>query len=398
MYVKHQLSVFDTKKQLRDFKDLYSKCMQPKPQQSSLYYMEVIDKNPDSTDTMHYVSQLLLQTLRPNEHVVLIGDGKTYEHLMKVKRIYGSALSSLHIFPGDWHTLKNFQPVLMKIYYHAGLKEVAQASGYKGETLTSLENCTNFKRTNQFFLQVWQAMYLSMISAFLTNTHDLPTVTLHYNNDLSVEESMLEDSKMQERFVSFALTMASRDNTWKFWYQFVFEDCFCYIELFLAIRWQNWDLRLSALKSMATLFAAYDRTTYRRLIPNHLADLQRFPPDIVSSLKEGFTLSINGTVGHNVAIDEAHEMCINKDLKMAITYPTRSYLQKTSLFLRYRITAHKNLLEQLLPSTCKESKEVNGITGRTFKFPTQHWSRKCAWDIAYSVIHISCNVSMIYHT
>ncbi len=31
----------------------------------------------------------------------------------------------LLIFPGDW------QPVLLKIYYHAGLKEIAQNSGFR---------------------------------------------------------------------------------------------------------------------------------------------------------------------------------------------------------------------------------------------------------------------------
>ena len=71
----------------------------------------------------------------------------------------------------------------------------------------------------------------------------------------------------------------------------------------------------------------------------------------MNKLKQGFTVSISGERGHAVAFDEAHEMCVNKDLKMAIVRPTQSYLQKTSLFLKYRITAHKNLLAQLFPQT-----------------------------------------------
>ena len=42
-----------------------------------------------------------------------------------MKRVYGSACEKLYIFPGDWLVLKNFQPVLMKAYYHAGLKDIA---------------------------------------------------------------------------------------------------------------------------------------------------------------------------------------------------------------------------------------------------------------------------------
>ena len=90
---------------------------------------------------------------------------------------------------------------------------------------------------------------------------------------------------------------------------------------------------------MAPLFTAYDKTTYKKLIPNHLADLKKYPPPVLHNLKKGFTVSILGKKGHSVALDEAHEMCVNKDLKMAIIRPTKAYLQKTSLFLRYRVKA-----------------------------------------------------------
>lgn len=287
--------------------------------------------------------------------MILVGDGKTYQHLIEIKQIYGTLLEKLIIFPGDWHTLANFQPVLIKIYYHAGLKELAQISGFKGETLTSLEKCSNFKRTHQFLLQVWQALFRVMVAAFKT-AH--PECQLHdiisdedttVRNILNSAEFLLKESGTQQKFKAYLSALAEADDTWKFWQGFVFGDFFAYIQMYLAIRCQDWDLRISALKLMAPLFMAYDRTTYQRLIPYHLADLQKLPPKILQYLKKAFTVSINGGKGHAVALDEAHEMLINKDLKMAIARPTKPYLQKTSLTMRYRITTHKNLLFQIFP-------------------------------------------------
>ena len=119
---------------------------------SRIYYMELLDENADSEETMAQVAEMLIERVWSDSHnwVILIGDGKTYEHLQRVKRLYGSTLDKLLIFPGDWHVFKTFQPVLIKAYYHVGLKDIAKASGYRAETLKSLEKFSHFKRTHPF--------------------------------------------------------------------------------------------------------------------------------------------------------------------------------------------------------------------------------------------------------
>ena len=137
--------------ELHEFKDLYAYSKKGLVEKSNIHYMELVDENPDSSDTIRYVAELLLNATSSEDqggYVIVVGDGKTYQHLIKVKQTYGSTFNKLLIFPGDWHTLANFQPVLMKIYYHAGLKQLAQVSGYRAETLTALENCSNFSRTH----------------------------------------------------------------------------------------------------------------------------------------------------------------------------------------------------------------------------------------------------------
>ena len=65
--------------------------------------------------------------------------------------------------------------------------------------------------------------------------------------------------------MKFVEEQSSRSQTWKFWSQYVFQDCLAYISLHLAIRTGNWSLRTAAIKSMAAVFTAFDRRKYQML-------------------------------------------------------------------------------------------------------------------------------------
>ena len=124
---------------------------------------------------------------------------------------------------------------------------------------------------------------------------------------------------------------------------------------YLAIRNGRWDLRMAALKSMTALFFAFDRLNYQKLIPQHIVDVLALPHEILSQLIQGgFTLSIRGRRGHNIGIDEAHEMCINKECKEFITRPSADYIQRTAKFLPIRAKAIKSFENQLFPEQKKK--------------------------------------------
>ena len=102
-----------------------------------------------------------------------------------------------------------------------------------------------------------------------------------------------------------------------------------YLSLFLSMRSGIWKLRLSGIKSMAPLFVAFDRPHYQKLIPNHLRDLANMPNDVMKFLESGaFVCSVTGKHMRSVALDEAHEMLVNKDLKTTIVLPSKEYLDR----------------------------------------------------------------------
>ena len=72
-------------------------------QTSKIYYMELVHENPDNDETMLEVAEDLLDKFTTETQqgwVVLVGDGKTYEHLMNIKRHYGQRPQA--IFQSLW--------------------------------------------------------------------------------------------------------------------------------------------------------------------------------------------------------------------------------------------------------------------------------------------------------
>ena len=147
---------------------------------------------------------------------------------------------------------------------------------------------------------------------------------------------------------------AKVSETWKFWSQFVFQDCFAYISLYLAMRSGKWNLRMAAIKSMAALFTAFDRAKYQKLVGQHIVDMLTFPDEVLNQLCHGgFTVSIRGRPCHSIGIDEAHEMCINRECKEYVTRPSAENLTRTAIFLPIRAKAMKNAELQLFPERNK---------------------------------------------
>ncbi len=62
---------------------------------SNVYYMEIVD---DSVDTLLYIAEDIQEKLKnecQDNYVILVGDGKTYKHLMHIKQRYLNFMEKL---------------------------------------------------------------------------------------------------------------------------------------------------------------------------------------------------------------------------------------------------------------------------------------------------------------
>ena len=134
---------------------------------STVVYLSVVDVHADTIEAMSEVAEMLYQQYiltTGAKHLVVAGDAKTYLRLKELKQQYGDEVQWLLPFIGDWHVLYNY---LMKVYFEAGLKDFARASGFRAETLTSLGTASNFKRIPMHFSCRCGTHYICTCSTFL---------------------------------------------------------------------------------------------------------------------------------------------------------------------------------------------------------------------------------------
>jgi len=104
------------------------------------------------------------------------------------------------------------------------------------------------------------------------------------------------------------------------------------------------------LAYMAPIFSAFDHFTYKKIIAQNLAVMLALPQYTLDGLQQGcFTVRISERPGHSVAIDKAHEMVINKNIKTSIVRPSPDYICWVMNYLPQRVKIRQNLDTQLFP-------------------------------------------------
>ncbi len=155
-------------------------------------------------------------------------------------------------------------------------------------------------------------------------------------------------------FVTFNNEMSAKDGIYSFCNTYVHRDCMSYVNLYIAIRSSNWNLRVAAIQKLAPLYHTYDRTTHLGLAAHHLATLQVIPKYILYYLQNGgFSASVTGEAFSEIALDKCHESLINLDVKQFVRRPNSNFLNKTAIYLPYLAACQKNLHFMTFPPTKK---------------------------------------------
>ena len=350
-------------------------------EKSKFAYLDVYDLKADCVETTKIVLDDLYRTFKIStklNHLVVAGDIKTFEYIMKVKSECKHSMDWVIPYPGDWHVLFNYQDVLFKVFWDAGLKIIAKCT-----SLSTLITTGKFKKTHKFMLQAYEALYMYQIDCFLT---ELDKTGLETDDEIMSQKDIIgvlekivkkldgannnfsnvsdfissqEEIKSKlipslwDKFEIWCTDKSARYETFAFWNRFIKKDVFAYIQLYLAIRSRNWDWRQAAIKHIATLMHAFDRHNYARWLLVHLGQMFALPSYVLDHFRKGgFSSSITGKSFSCIPFDEGHETLINKDTKKIIVKSTPDSIGRIASTLPYQAKLINNYESNLKGLKC----------------------------------------------
>ncbi|CAM9818192.1 unnamed protein product, partial [Ectocarpus sp. 12 AP-2014] len=105
--------------------------------------------------------------------------------------------------------------------------------------------------------------------------------------------------------------------TLQLWTPFLLEHYPALLAFRLGGRTGNYEICVSALRTLAPVFAATGKTNYVTLFIEHLANVERMPAKNIKTIATIFTSSYSGKDYTSVFGDECQEMC-NRASKVAM--------------------------------------------------------------------------------
>ena len=247
---------------LRDFFRLTSSSTTT--ERSVVHFVDLNSKPADNKETLLSALATLHEKHGVGKYVdflVVAGDGKTFDHLINLKREYGEELNWMLPYLGEWHLLKNVQVPIFKVYLDGGLSQLLRLY-HKGATSAAVSNSTCFDKSHTFLLQAWEAFFRSFISFFLSESNQ----DLSFLDDFQAAsqdefitlfkrvDGVQKCKEIENNFKLFCDRFCEVNPTFKFWFNFVYRDMIFYAGLFMAIRGRLFQLRNACVRQFAPLF------------------------------------------------------------------------------------------------------------------------------------------------
>ncbi|CAN0122949.1 unnamed protein product, partial [Pylaiella littoralis] len=133
------------------------------------------------------------------------------------------------------------------------------------------------------------------------------------------------------------------------WVDLLLRDGMAYLALYVGIRVGDFELRESAIRTIAPLFLGYNKNLYHDLCITHLADIARLSDNERAFVIAIFSLSLKGNIGKNMGMDEIQETTFNLNLKVNANRVDFDYLSRLSAILQVKTDA-ASTFEQMFDS------------------------------------------------
>ena len=253
------------------------------------------------------------------KYIIVGGDQQTYAHMCNLKAKYSGRFDWVYAIPGDWHIMKNTADLLKSILLNGGFTCFASKCGHKGD-ITQWQDIHN----------VLVAVYEAMLKAAMLQYCKAKSYS-------TAAESSAHDS-LADGFWIWIKEYPNKypqDQLSSFWCQMLMY-LHAYTGFYFAVRSGNWFLRNYCLKVISELYFAYARNKYEVLSMSAIANALTYPTEVIHHFAHGqWTVSVKGRPYHNLALDEAHECIINKNLKNITTRPSHFRMIQLADFMSY---------------------------------------------------------------
>jgi hypothetical protein len=240
------------------------------------------------------------------EQVVVAGDQQTYALMKNLKIKYPRTFSWLIAMPGDWHLLKCAAETLRDMLWEGGLQHCAKS-------------CKYMKEVNQ-----WKDLHSILTALHEALIHEAIADMCAQNILLNLDD-----------WVAHRMSEENMDDVSRFWAQSLY-FLNGYVGYFTAIRSGNFQLRNGCIVILTKLFSAYSHNKYEQLACQTIHDVLTLPTWIKDKFENGeWTVSQSARAFHNTALDECHEMVINRRMKDLTSRPSEYRTVSLANFMAY---------------------------------------------------------------